>query len=87
MAVGRPSTGLTFLNSELSPVSLEGEVKDCYLPDIFTQKVVDDISVVTSVYFRSDINLEHGVTAIIFLHISCSEEQNVCCFISIMLCL
>ena len=87
VVVRHPSTGLTFLNAEHSPLSLEGDVKDCYMPDICAQKIVDDISVVTSVYFQSGINLEHGVTKIIFLHISGSEEPSVCCFISIMLCL
>ena len=33
-----------------SPLSLEGEVKDCYMPDICTHKIVDDISVETSVF-------------------------------------
>ena len=53
MVVRYPSAGLTFLNSENSPVALEGEVKDCCLPDICTQKIVDDISFVTSVYATS----------------------------------
>ena len=87
LLVRHPSTGLTFLNSEQSPGSLEGEMKDCCVPDICTQKTVDDISAVTSVCFQSNINLEHGVTALISLHISGSEEPSVCYFISIMLCL
>jgi len=62
VVVRHTSTGLTFLNSEHSPGSLEAEVKGCYMPDICIHKIVVDISVVTSVCFQSNINLEHGVT-------------------------
>jgi len=57
VVIRHPSTGLTFLNSEHSPGSMEGEVKDCYRPGICIQKIVDDISVVTSVCFQSSQTL------------------------------